>query len=434
MLPSRKCIIVLAIFGWIVGLILLPNLYAQEEEVSAAEETPKNNCLVCHSHLGGQLASPTGPFPTDVHAEKGLTCASCHGGDPTSMDAKIAKSPARGYRGRPSRQEVPEFCGRCHSDASYMRQFNPTVKTDEVSQYYTSEHGKRLRQGDLRVATCVNCHSVHDIKLVSDPTSPVYPTNVPATCGKCHSDTDYMQGYDLPNLDQVDNYQKSVHYEALTKEGNLSAPTCQTCHGSHGATPPGVNSVTDICGTCHSHNREFFQGSSHRQAFETFGVPGCIQCHSNHAIHRANETMLVGPNSVCSTCHAPDDNGGQSAEQMAKSIQRLDDSIKKAQETLEQAESAGVDMSEPLSDLSNARTRLVMARTTIHTLDPSRVEDETKEGFRIAGELEEEGKQKLQELRGFRQGLVISSIFIMMAVFGLYLSLRQRERIKPGNP
>ena len=91
-------------------------------------------------------------------------------------------------------------------------------------------------------------------------------------------------------------------------------------------------------------------------------------------------------------------------------------------------------MSEPLSDLSNARTRLVMARTTIHTLDPSRVEDETKEGFRIAGELEEEGKQKLQELRGFRQGLVISSIFIMMAVFGLYLSLRQRERIKPGNP
>src|SRR3990167_6164391 len=164
---------------------------APASENPSAEKQPAEKtitCIVCHQNQGGRLSAPTGPFPTDIHFEKGLTCASCHGGDPTSMDPKVAMSPAKGFRGKPSREQVPEFCGRCHSDTAYMHRYNPSVQTDQLRLYYTSQHGKLLRQGDRRVATCINCHSVHDIKLVSDPGSPVYPLNIPGTCGKCHSD------------------------------------------------------------------------------------------------------------------------------------------------------------------------------------------------------------------------------------------------------
>jgi hypothetical protein len=130
-----------------------------------------------------------------------------------------------------------------------------------------------LRQGDRRVATCINCHSVHDIKLVSDPASPVYPTNIPDTCGKCHSDAEYMAGYDdLPGLEQVAEYKRSVHYASLAEQGNLSAPTCVTCHSSHGAIPPGARSIADVCGICHANNLQHFEASVHAAAFADMDI------------------------------------------------------------------------------------------------------------------------------------------------------------------
>ncbi|HEX9595720.1 MAG TPA: cytochrome c3 family protein, partial [Anaerolineales bacterium] len=221
----------------------MPATLARAQTPAAA---PPSTCMVCHVNLGGRLSAPAVPFPMDVHAERGLTCASCHGGDPASMDPNVAMSAARGFRGKPSRAQVPEFCGRCHSDTVYMRQFKPSVQTDQVRQYFTSQHGKLLQQGDQRVATCINCHSVHDIRLVSDPSSPVYPLNIPQTCGSCHSNEQTMAGYGLPGLTQEADYKRSAHYRALTAQGNLAAPTCVTCHSSHGAAPPGVQSVTEV--------------------------------------------------------------------------------------------------------------------------------------------------------------------------------------------
>src|SRR3990172_13195368 len=108
MWPQSKSKLRNAVFA--VAISLLSGCLLQVREVQAQEEPPpvespaaRNTCLVCHSNLGGGLAAPTKPFPQDVHAGKGLTCASCHGGDPASMDQKIAMSPAKGFRGKPSR-------------------------------------------------------------------------------------------------------------------------------------------------------------------------------------------------------------------------------------------------------------------------------------------------------------------------------------------
>lgn len=401
---------------------------AQVNTEAQTNEENKVTCIICHENQGGRLSAPTGPFPSDIHAEKGLTCASCHGGDPTSMDPKVAMSHAKGFRGKPLREQVPQFCGRCHSDTTYMHRYNPSVQTDQVRLYYTSQHGKLLRQGDRRVATCINCHSVHDIKLVSDPAAPVYPLNIPDTCGKCHSDTEYMEGYkDLPGLTQVEDYKSSVHYASL-KDGNLSAPTCVTCHGSHGATPPGVRSVADVCGTCHANNRQFFEASPHAQAFAEMEIPGCVQCHSNHAVKHADEQLLAGPDSVCLTCHQEGDAGAERAQEMATKIRSLDTAIVEARETLEEADQAGMDVSSSRAELATAHSHLVMSRTAIHSLDVTKVSAEIDQGLPIAKKVMQEGEDKLAEIQSRRKGVALFSLLVLAIVLSLFLYIREQNK------
>ena len=47
----------------------------------AAHGQTKNSCLECHSILTDNLGVTEEKFSQDIHAQKGLTCASCHGGD-----------------------------------------------------------------------------------------------------------------------------------------------------------------------------------------------------------------------------------------------------------------------------------------------------------------------------------------------------------------
>ena len=42
-------------------------------------------------------------------------------------------SKAAGFRGKIERKDVPALCGRCHSDAAYMRQYNPSLRTDQFA-------------------------------------------------------------------------------------------------------------------------------------------------------------------------------------------------------------------------------------------------------------------------------------------------------------
>src|SRR6266542_3714522 len=195
-------------------------------------------------------------------AQKKSSCNECHGGDPNADAKEAAKDPRKGYLGRPKTLDIPAYCGKCHSDANLMKRFNPSLRVDQEREYYTSVHGKLLKSGETRVATCISCHSVHGIRAITDPLSSVYPSNVAETCSKCHASADYMRGFKIPS-DQFDNYKKSVHAKALYDKQDLSAPTCNDCHGNHGATPPGIASVANVCGQCHARQAELFQTSPH---------------------------------------------------------------------------------------------------------------------------------------------------------------------------
>jgi Cytochrome c3 len=381
--------------------------------------------MECHSQLDGKLAEPARLISGDIHVQGGLSCADCHGGDPTnsSMDAM---SPAKGFRGVPTKAQVPEFCARCHADVKYIHRFEPGLRVDQLDQYLTSVHGKRLKQGDMRVAACVDCHGVHNILAVKDTRSPVYPTNIANTCAKCHADAAYMKDYKIPT-DQFSKYQKSVH-AAILGQGDTSAPTCTTCHGNHGATPPGVESVANICGTCHVFFAQLFEKSPHKAAFSRMGLPGCVQCHSNHDIVKPTDAWVgTGDQAVCVSCHAAGDKGYDTAQKISADLAGLREQYARAEGALNAAESSGMEVSAARVELADANEALVKARVQVHSFNDAEVKKLTDRGDAIARKDYAEGIAALHERDARRKGLGLSLVAILLTISGLYLKIRQIE-------
>jgi formate-dependent nitrite reductase cytochrome c552 subunit len=188
-----------------------------------AQGTAKNTCLDCHAALDGAAQRPALLIKNDVHTANGLTCVDCHGGDRNAEDPGEAMNPAKGFMGKPARTAIPKLCARCHSSPDFMRKFRPQQRVDQFELYQTSIHGKRLAAGDDTVATCIDCHSVHDIRAVKDAMAPVHPLRLPETCAHCHADQHKMAKYGIPT-NQFDDYRTSVHWTALKSRGDLSAP------------------------------------------------------------------------------------------------------------------------------------------------------------------------------------------------------------------
>ncbi|RMF66819.1 MAG: hypothetical protein D6743_05835 [Calditrichaeota bacterium] len=399
----------------------------------SAKAGGKSSCVVCHLEAGEELAVPVEGMKHDVHARQGLSCADCHGGDPTVgfEDPDLAMDPAKGYIGAPSRNQIPQFCARCHSDPNYMRRFNPRVATDQYDRYKTSVHGKLLAKGETRVATCVDCHGVHGIRDARDSRSSVYPLNIPQTCGKCHADPDYMKDFGIPT-DQVAQYRQSVHGVALLKKGDTAAPACNDCHGNHGATPPGAPSIAYICGQCHLNNSELFLKSPHRAAFEELDLPECETCHGNHDVQPPHDDMLgIGEQSVCVECHEEDSRGYQVAAVMSEQIERLKKKISVADSLVTRAERAGMEVSEAKFHIKDARDALIKTRTIIHSLSDEQTKSTAGKGMTFAEQALEMGQAALAELSFRRRGLAFSVVFILVLAAGLYLKIKVVDQEHP---
>jgi len=102
-------------------------------------------CIQCHGGLEGRLGEPVAEWQTSVHAENGISCHDCHGGDPA--DSAMAMSPERGFIGVPDYVDVPDFCGRCHVGVA--------------EEYKAGAHGQAIENGG---AQCVVCHGNHAIE------------------------------------------------------------------------------------------------------------------------------------------------------------------------------------------------------------------------------------------------------------------------------
>ncbi len=408
-------------------LFLLALVLGMAAPTTARAQAAKNSCLDCHSQLPPPLQVKPEEYNQSIHAEKGLTCVSCHGGDATKADMTAAMSAAAGFRGHVNRTGIPKLCASCHANATYMRGFDPSLPTDQYSKYLTSVHGHLLAKGDTNVAVCTDCHGVHDVRSPSDPRSSVYPLNVPGTCARCHANAETMKAYKIPT-DQYASYTASVHYEDLVKNGDLSAPTCVTCHGAHGATPPGVSSVVNVCSTCHVFQAQLFDKSPHARAFLAAGLPGCVTCHSNHRILQPTDAFLgTGKGSVCVNCHAPGDPGYTAAAQIHSSLTALQASIDRSSAILARAGSSGMEVGPAELELSGARDDLTKARVGVHNFSAPAVEKETQAGMGVAQKTYQAGVAALAERDYRRKGLGISLGVIVLVVVSLWLLIRSIE-------
>ena len=412
--------------AWRHGVTVVLTAWLIGSGLAAFAQT-KDSCLDCHSNLPEPVGVSVETYRQDIHAQKGLTCAACHGGDANSDDPEKAMSRTAGWKGKIERRQVPELCASCHSNAELMKKYNPGLRVDQFQQYKTSVHGMKWAKGDGKVAVCTDCHGVHKLRPPSDPRSKVYPTNVATTCAHCHANAEYMKPYGI-KTDQFANYRQSVHYDAMVVRGDLSAPTCTTCHGNHGATPPGVNSVTNVCSNCHVFQAQLFETSPHKAAFAAMGFPGCVTCHSNHDIkHPTDEMIGTGPKAVCTTCHTEGDAGWQQAEAMHNQLVDLVSAIAASENLLGRAERQGMEVSQPMLQEDQAHDALLKARVAVHTFRDNELKKDTDAGLAVCRQTYAAGEKAMQEWRFRRVGLGLSVLAIALTLVGLGLYIRNLE-------
>lgn len=475
----------------LLALVLVAMFLVRGQAASADE------CLTCHAALGDKASDL---FAGDIHHEKGIACAGCHGGDATSSDMERAMDRKAGFLGKPAGDSVSVMCARCHSDtnrmrglhasiptgqlellqqsvhgkltlrggarivqcttchgahgivavrnpkspvnprnvvatcarchsdAAYIRSYNPSLPVDQRDKYLTSVHGIRHGKGDIKVAECASCHGSHGILSAKDVKSSVYPTNLPKTCAKCHGDQAYMKEYGIPT-DQYDQYAKSVHGVGLLERNDLGAPACNSCHGNHGATPPGVESISKVCGTCHALNSELFSSSPHKRAFDDLSVPECESCHGNHGILAATAAMIgVSPDAVCSRCHTSGSPGFDQAATMRRLIDSLEAQEAAAVRLVDEAEQKGMEVSEAKFRLRDVRQARLESRTTIHAFNEEKLRTVVTKGLGVAAWVSEDGRHAIDDYYFRRIGLGVSTLIITVLAVALYLFIRRLER------
>jgi predicted CXXCH cytochrome family protein len=397
--------------------------------IAPAACAAKDSCLDCHRALDDpRLKAPAQGFPRDIHSERGFTCASCHGGNPSDPEVS-AMDPDQGFKGAPTRNQVAPMCAACHASAEFMKHYNPRPYIFSIAEWKTSVHCKRESLGDQKVATCTGCHGVHGIRPHNDPASPIYPTNVPRTCARCHN-PDYLKGRGV-RTDQYALYAQSVHGVALLKQGDVSAPACNDCHGNHGAAPPGLKDVTMVCGSCHGREAELFDGSRMKAAMDLEGKRGCVTCHGNHGVKHPTDAMLsTDPGGTCSGCHEPGSAAERDTRAIIASFGGLKRSLAGADSLLKLAEVRGMEASPGRESLKDAQDRLVAVRAGLHSFDPKKIGAALGEGASVAVKAAGYGREALRDWRNRRVGMAASLIVILL-LMGLLIARIRRVEAKP---
>ncbi|MBI3004416.1 MAG: cytochrome c3 family protein [Ignavibacteriales bacterium] len=394
-------------------------------------------CAKCHSDASVMLKKYKSLLPLDqmesltssVHGqlstsgkERIAQCTSCHGahGIVSKSNRLSSVHPLR----------VPATCSKCHANASYMRAYDPSLPIDQLEKYRTSVHGKRNVGGDAKAAECASCHGSHEILAAKDVRSHVYPTNLPTTCARCHSDATYMRGYGIAS-DQYEKFAKSVHGQALLEKKDLGAPACNDCHGNHGAVPPGVESISKVCGTCHALNAELFSASPHKKAYDKRKLPECETCHGNHEVLAVTDDLLgVNEGAVCVWCHGNDKlpRGYHVARTMRQLVDSLMSAEKEATSLVVEAEQKGMEVGESRFMLRQVHQARLETRTKVHSFNEEQFREVAQRGFDVSSKVSEEAGLAIEEYYYRRWGLLVASFIITILAASLYVYIRRIER------
>jgi hypothetical protein len=396
-------------------LIFLTFMFFRSAHAQMVDEE-SYSCMVCH---GEQKVG----YKKSIHAEMGILCHDCHGGNPSSFDQEISMSKKAGFIGKPTRKEVVFLCGNCHANQKRMKSFG--IPTHQLEDYKTSQHGIAvLEKNDFKAAICTDCHGTHLILPADNPMSKVFPTTLPQTCAECHSNKKLMDKYNLPS-NTFEEYSQGIHGEYLLQKNDRSAPTCARCHGNHGALPPGVTEVEHVCGQCHTRATQYFDQSPHLAAMKRREMAQCISCHQQHRTEKASVEM-IGP--VCTNCHDQESGAYKRGQQIKTVLVETQEEINGAESIIGEAKLKGVDITEDEVGLERAKSNLIEAVPKVHALNLSLVEESTVQAKSIASDIKLRIHEILESFRLRRVALGFIWLFILFTVTLLYIKKKRADR------
>lgn len=413
--PLRRAAVLAVLAAALAAPLLLAG-DGRAQETGEDQITPASGrCGVCHPK--DRVA-----FEKSPHARESLHCTSCHGGNDQAADEKTAHT-GGGWPGRTSRVQVPALCASCHSDPKQMQPYDLPV--DQYSLYLTSEHGKRLKAGDTKVAVCTDCHGIHDILAASDPVSRVYVTNIPRTCGTCHGDSTLIRERNLKK-DVYRDYLSSVHAKQLLDAGNLRAPTCVSCHGVHGAAPSEVADVNKVCGRCHTSERRYFLSGPHASGMSRADMAECSSCHGDHAIMASDVNRLA---SSCVPCHDEGSREARLGGDLLKDYRSAEEQIAGAEAWVAKADAVPIATDDFQARVEEARTYLREAMTAAHSVRLDVMAAYTVRARSTGEEVSDEIASKLKNISVEKFGLIVFWFYVIVTVGILR---RFRDRKEPG--
>ncbi len=239
------------------------------------------------------------------------SCRSCH------PDNKIREKPVHASLLRGEKEGRPNICTECHGAHTISPVAGGQTFVNE-GNYCLSCHGYGLnmsfRNGETISLTIDRTdleNSVHDKLSCSDchygfsseehprrnfRTKREYSLASSESCRRCH-------------FDKYTKTMESIHFSMLS-QGNLKAPVCTDCHGSHSISHGSKDRAvtTKRCQQCHPEIYSIYAKSVHGTALfdeNNQDVPICIDCHKAHDI-RNPLTMEYHERipEMCANCHA----------------------------------------------------------------------------------------------------------------------------------
>jgi predicted CXXCH cytochrome family protein len=388
-----------------------------------------NTCLTCHASLPEpKLRQPATEFATSVHGDERIGCVGCHGGDP--RDATVqAHDWQGGFVPRPAHAAIAKMCGGCHSNATFIRQFNARIRTDEAELLPLSLHGKLAQTGDTNAPTCTTCHGVHGIAAVGSLRSPANTKNVVRLCASCHQKRELMAKYGI-SANQVSRWERSAHARALDA-GNVRAPSCVGCHGPHSATPPKASTVGRVCGQCHEEQLEAFRQSPHAKAWKRLGLSECVPCHDPHEAARPS-LIIESAESTCNRCHSESERPRKVARELSAMVRAARERMNAAEAKLEKDERAQRPSPAARAMLDDIRRQEQRLAVIVHSLDPARLDTPLRALLsaveRAERRMAESERQRLVRRRGYVVALGLAlTLFGLLVTKAVELARRRRR-------
>jgi cytochrome b subunit of formate dehydrogenase len=248
-------------------------------------------CVSCHEGLSAQDI-PHAPVIRPVN------CVACHDGQ--KMDAYRLSVHGAAPKGR----KPAASCVDCHSAHEVVRLSElagpERARVEEQScarchrsvsaDYMASDHGKALSAGVQGAPGCIDCHGEHDVRHPTDTSAVTNRLRLSQLCLSCHLDNPDVRKRVGPSAGFIASYDNSVHGKAV-HEGNEAAATCIDCHGSHqmkkGSDPASrvaKQNIASTCGNCHGDIRTEYDESIHGKALAG-GITASATCTDCHGEH-----------------------------------------------------------------------------------------------------------------------------------------------------